>query len=106
MAGGEQRMHLYRTFEAKFVGVAVVAILCVALNASAQSVLWKQTLSGASARGVSVVSAGSVFITGNTMDNLNGPSAGLNDTFLSRYDAAGNLLWTRQFGTSHEDYGY
>jgi len=48
---------------------------------------------------------GNAFIAGWTSGSLGGPNAGRSDAFLAKYDASGNLLWTRQFGTSDYDYG-
>jgi hypothetical protein len=53
---------------------------------------------GASADGL-----GNVYISGTTDGSLGGPSAGSGDTFLSKYDAAGSLQWTRQLGSSKND---
>ncbi len=48
-----------------------------------------------------------VFITGTTAGNMNGNSSfGGIDSFLIKYDSCGNLLWTKQFGTSSDDGGY
>lgn len=55
------------------------------------------------ARSVSADGLGNVYISGITAGNLGGTSAGDYDAFLSRYDASGNLLWTRQLGTSTWD---
>lgn len=40
---------------------------------------------------------------GVTAGSLEGPNAGQDDAFVRKYDAAGGLLWTRQFGTSTEE---
>ena len=58
------------------------------------------------ARGVSVDSMGNVYISGRTTGSLGGPNAGSGDVFLSKYDSAGNLLWTSQFGTTMNDLGF
>ena len=42
-------------------------------------------------------------MTGVTLGNIGGPSAGVWDAWLARYDSAGNQLWVRQLGTSLED---
>lgn len=46
---------------------------------------------------------GGVFVAGETLADLAGPSAGGYDAFLARYDDAGNRLWILQFGTDRED---
>ena len=51
--------------------------------------------------GVSADGLGNVFLAGYTSGNLDGPNAGLGDAYLRKYDAAGNLQWARQFGTSN-----
>ena len=59
--------------------------------------------------GVSADGLGNVFISGRTRGSLGGPNAGgpiPNDAFVSKYDAAGNLQWTRQLGTSSYDDSY
>ncbi|MCH8270364.1 MAG: SBBP repeat-containing protein, partial [Planctomycetes bacterium] len=43
-------------------------------------------------------------VAGETNGSLGGPFAGgLRDAFLARYDADGNRLWIRQFGTTQSD---
>jgi hypothetical protein len=43
---------------------------------------------------------GNVYFSGITTGSLGGPNAGDADAFIGKYDPAGNLLWTRQFGSS------
>jgi hypothetical protein len=47
---------------------------------------------------VSADGLGNVYITGSTSGNLAGLNTGGEGPFVSKFDAAGNLLWTRQFG--------
>ncbi|MEX2167898.1 MAG: SBBP repeat-containing protein [Pirellulales bacterium] len=54
--------------------------------------------------GVSADGLGNVYITGSTRGSLGGANAGSYDAFISKYDAAGTLQWTRQLGTSADDY--
>ncbi len=55
------------------------------------------------ANGVSVDSTG-IYVVGYTQDTFPGlSSAGDRDAFLRKYDAAGNDVWTRQFGESNAD---
>jgi len=56
--------------------------------------------------GVSADSLGNVFISGGTLGDLDGANAGSIDAFVSKYDADGNLVWTRQLGTTDSDIGY
>lgn len=48
---------------------------------------------------------GNSYVTGYTLGNLGGQNAGLEDAFLAKYSPSGNLLWTRQYGTSSLDNG-
>ena len=52
---------------------------------------------------VSADGLGNAYISGWTNGSLGGPNAGSNDAFLAKYDAAGSLLWLRQYGTPSED---
>ena len=55
-------------------------------------------------RGVSADGLGNIYITGFTEGDLGSAKAGRNDAFLTKFDANGFLLWTRQLGTYTEDY--
>jgi hypothetical protein len=55
------------------------------------------------ANGVAVDGAGGVYVGGETWSDLGGPNLGLSDGWLARFDGAGNLLWSRQIGTSGFD---
>jgi hypothetical protein len=52
---------------------------------------------------VSADGLGNVYFSGLTVGSLGGPKVGLNDAFVSKYDAAGNFQWTQQLGTSAYD---
>src|SRR5262249_56504179 len=61
------------------------------------------TADGDTAFGVAVDASG-VYVAGETEGTLPGQaSAGDVDAFVRKYDAAGNELWTRQFGTGRGD---
>src|SRR3989454_5558413 len=50
------------------------------------------------------VDASGVYVAGSINGTLPGQtSAGSCDAFLRKHDTSGNVLWTRQFGTSGED---
>ncbi|MCA9217426.1 MAG: SBBP repeat-containing protein [Planctomycetales bacterium] len=70
------------------------------------SVLWTRQIGTAShdkASALDVTSGGDVFVTGFTNGSLSGPHLGGSDSFLQKYDAAGTLIWSRQFGTSFSE---
>jgi len=49
---------------------------------------------------------GAVFVVGYTQGQLDGgPSAGIEDAFLTKWAGDGTKAWTRQWGTSSKDYG-
>lgn len=54
-------------------------------------------------RGLVVDGNGNSFISGWTTGDLAGANAGIEDIFVSKFDVAGNLLWTKQFGTTDYD---
>ena len=87
-----------------FAGLAAAPLT----PAAAQSLLWTRqagTPSYDAASGVAVDGAGDAYITGKTLGNLAGPSAGASDVILVKYDASGTLLWTRQTGTTSDEIG-
>jgi large repetitive protein len=56
--------------------------------------------------GISVDSAGNSYVSGDTYGSLAAPNLGDGDTFVRKFDPAGNMLWTRQFGTNDLETGY
>jgi hypothetical protein len=55
-------------------------------------------------RAVSADGMGSIYVSGLTDGELGGSYiGGIYDAFVGKYDAGGNLLWMRQFGTSALD---
>jgi hypothetical protein len=75
---------------------------------SAGNLQWTRLLGASSidsGNGVSADGLGGVYISGFTYNNLGGENAGGADAFISRYDASGNLQWTRQLGTGSDDRG-
>ncbi|MCA9103710.1 MAG: SBBP repeat-containing protein [Planctomycetales bacterium] len=53
--------------------------------------------------GVSADGMGNVYVAGHTAGDLAGVNLGMGDAFLAKYNDAGQLLWTQQFGTSAYD---
>ena len=84
-----------------------VALLPVIANA--QSLEWVGQLGTSThdeSHSVSADGLGNVYISGTTLGSLGGPNAGSNDAFVSKYDAAGTLQWSRQLGTNYGDASY
>jgi uncharacterized protein (UPF0548 family) len=70
---------------------------------------WTRQFGSASTDIAEGVSAGTdgVYVAGSTYGALPGQVAsGGADAFLRRYDAAGDAVWTRQFGSTSEDRAY
>jgi beta-propeller repeat-containing protein len=56
---------------------------------------------------VAIDPAGNAYVVGSTEQNLPGQqSAGKSDVFMRQYDAEGNEIWTRQFGTEERDLAF
>ncbi|MCA9257921.1 MAG: SBBP repeat-containing protein [Planctomycetales bacterium] len=73
---------------------------------SAGNIVWTRQIGTSEtdrARGVAADALGNVFVTGDTRGDLAGANAGDYDSFLTRFDAEGNVVWTRQFGTDAFD---
>jgi hypothetical protein len=71
-------------------------------------VLWTRQFGSSAddgAAGVALDPTGHVYVVGWTAGDLWGSSAGGLDAFVRKFDAAGEVLWTRQFGTAAADQG-
>lgn len=71
------------------------------------NLLWAKQMGGADrdrAFAVALDAAGNPYISGSTRNSLDGPNAGDYDAFLTKFDPAGNITWTRQLGTSAADH--
>jgi hypothetical protein len=67
--------------------------------------LWSQN-PGATSQGVDNDSSGNIYVTGHTGGGLEGnTNSGYNDIFLVKYNSSGVKQWTKQLGTSSNDYG-
>jgi hypothetical protein len=70
--------------------------------------LWTRQFGGGggeSAASVRIDHAGNAYVVGGTRAALPGQkNIGDYDAFIVKFDAAGNTVWTRQFGTRNEDY--
>ncbi len=82
-------------------------LFVVKYNSSGTKQWTKQlgTSSGDIAYGVATDSSGNVYVTGGTGGGLdNNTSAGSNDLFVVKYNSSGTKQWTKQLGTSGDDY--
>jgi hypothetical protein len=55
---------------------------------------------------VTVDLEGNTYVAGHTQGDLEGANVGGDDAFVRMYDATGTHVWTRQFGTGSDDFGY
>jgi hypothetical protein len=99
----------YRTWI--FAMLVACAVFCLVMTpASAYSGGdWSRQLGTGVDDGALAISAdglGNVYISGFTRGSLGGPNAGSGDAFVSKYDAAGSLLWTQQLGTAENDVSF
>ncbi|MET0793287.1 MAG: SBBP repeat-containing protein [Polyangiaceae bacterium] len=70
---------------------------------------WMQEFGGADedeAFAVAVDGSGNVYVAGYTFDLIPASTQGQRDAFVRKLDPSGSTLWTRQFGTSDDDYVY
>ena len=54
--------------------------------------------------GVATDDNGNVYITGSTLGSLGGVNQGGNDAWVAKYNTDGDLIWTKQIGSSESDY--
>ncbi len=89
-------------------GVLAVACCSVTATAMAQDkfVAWTRqvgTIDIDRANGVAADGAGNVYIAGLTYGSLAGAKKGGSDAWVAKYDADGQVIWTRQLGTAAYD---
>ena len=71
--------------------------------------VWAKQFGGADedeASAVAVDGSGNVYVGGYTFDLIPASSQGQRDAFVRKLDSTGSALWTRQFGTSENDFVY
>ena len=98
------RSDLLNRFSLFSIAFLALASVCLPLHAVTHE--WTEQLGSNSSDesyGVSADGLGNVYITGVTFGDLGGANAGFHDAFVSKYDAAGTLLWTEQLGSSSSD---
>jgi hypothetical protein len=93
----------------KLLGRSIFILFMVSFisNAWAESVVWQRQFGSENSdvgAGLAVNGLGNVFVSADTYGNIAGENVGDNsDVVLRLYDAAGNIQWTRQFGTQAFD---
>ena len=83
--------------------------LVFATAANCANIEWFKQLGSSARDGAYDVTAdaiGNVIIVGRTDGDFGGPYQGFTDAFVTKYDATGDQLWARQFGTDSSDVGY
>jgi len=96
-------MNVTHTVAASLIAALVT---CACSDLHGQTIEWRRQLGtsgGDIGRAISVDGIGNVYISGDTDGNLGAPNLGSSDVFVSKYDTAGSLLWTRQLGSSSYD---
>jgi hypothetical protein len=97
--------------------IASMIFMLAALGADAATPahIWSKRLGGAATpdigRAVTVDASGNLYVAGlfnGTVDFGAGglTSSGANDVFLAKYDASGNYIWARRFGSIGQDIAY
>jgi hypothetical protein len=79
----------------------------VAKYSSEGTLLWTKQLGSSDSddsNGVATDSQGNVLISGITAGSLAGSNKGLDDAWVAKYSPEGTLLWTKQLGSSTNDY--
>jgi len=69
------------------------------------NVLWTRQFGTAESDTATALAADAsgVYVAGHTAGALQGTNLGSTDAFVRKYDATGNEVWTRQFGTANPD---
>jgi hypothetical protein len=85
--------------------VLLVALLMPATTLAASTAWTRQfgTRAEDAAGGIAADKQG-ITVVGTTSGNLTRTVRGYTDAFIRRYDRAGRVLWTRQFGTAGQDH--
>lgn len=90
--------------------LAAASILLSAIPAQAETIDWIRQFGSRRfdrAWGTSIDASGNSYVAGQTDGQLPGQThRGGTDAFVRAFDPAGNVLWTRQFGTGKYDAAY
>src|SRR5688572_4205374 len=88
--------------------LSFVLLSLAALPAAGQNQTWIEQFGTSGEWGYAAASDGSggVFVAGRTSGNLGGPNAGGADAWVAHFDSSHNRTWTRQLGSSQEDFAW
>jgi len=99
------RLRTYRTASVMAIGLSLVFSAPVNAEPTYQ-VDWISQFGTSSQEGpafIAVDPAGNIYASGSTRGDLGGTNAGLYDTYLAKYDSAGNELWAKMIGSTEDD---
>ncbi|MEZ6191110.1 MAG: SBBP repeat-containing protein [Phycisphaerales bacterium] len=105
-------LRIFRQISPSFTAVVTVVTLSAGLARSETpyQVQWTRQFGMPYedvSKSVAVDSLGNIYICGDTLGGqVSGPKPVYHDAFLTKYDSSGNLLWSRQFGTTTTEYCY
>ena len=93
------------------VRLSVIALAILACSGVAQAeppTLWIEQAGTSGLDQATSVAAvgGNVYVAGYSSGDFGGPSEGVNDVILMKYDSAGVEQWAQQIGTGREDYAH
>jgi hypothetical protein len=98
-------MRPYSLFVGRFLAALLFPISLISGGAHAETIELIRQLGTAQddyANGISADPLGNVYLTGDTGGSLGGPNpAGGRNGFVTKYDPAGTMQWSRQFGTNY-----
>ena len=88
----------------RHVGSAYLILLLLSSVGRAESIEWVRPVAGAiTVSGTAADGLGNVYVSGSAYGTLGETNTGSTDAFIGKYDSGGNILWSRELGTSSSD---
>ncbi len=91
------------------IGSVILCLASIAMAEEPHQVAWTMQIGSEfddNSEAIAVDASGNTYIAGYTRGSIAGNNIGLNDVWVAKFDSLGDELWTRQIGTSGDDYGY